>query len=99
MVQYFCIFRHRWKNLNGGIEDNERRWQSDNEEENEDEQEDAEWRKQRFEREKYLKEQKAKVILNKFQNPIVLNRISPNYESQLQKILRFVVFRQLIKKH
>lgn len=43
------------------MEDNERRWQSDNEEENEDEQEDAEWRKQRFEREKYLKEQKAKV--------------------------------------
>lgn len=58
------------------MEDNERRWQSDNEEENEDEQEDAEWRKQRFEREKYLKEQKAKVCndncskYNQTMNPI-----------------------------
>ncbi|KAK3894227.1 hypothetical protein Pcinc_001989 [Petrolisthes cinctipes] len=51
----------RWKNLNGSMEDKERRWLSDNEEENEEELEDAEWRKQRFEREKYLKEQKSKI--------------------------------------
>ncbi|XP_069171556.1 claspin isoform X2 [Procambarus clarkii] len=62
----------RWKNIGDDTEDNEKKVLSD-EEGGEDEIEDAEWRKQKIEREKFLKEQRTKVEDNE---PVIfkLNR-------------------------
>ncbi|XP_071549080.1 claspin-like isoform X2 [Panulirus ornatus] len=54
----------RWKNVDNDSDDNEKKLQSDDEEGGDEEMEDAEWRKQRFEREKFLNEQRAKAEHN-----------------------------------
>ncbi|KAK8738737.1 hypothetical protein OTU49_003648 [Cherax quadricarinatus] len=59
----------RWRNMGDDGDDNERKVLSD-EEEGDDEMEDAEWRKQRFEREKFLQEQRAKVDENETEIPV-----------------------------
>ncbi|XP_042207503.1 claspin-like [Homarus americanus] len=56
----------RWKNMGDDEEGNERKAMSD-EEGVEEEGEDVDWRKQRIEREKFLKEQKTKVEDNEAQ--------------------------------
>ncbi|XP_066959970.1 claspin-like isoform X2 [Macrobrachium rosenbergii] len=51
----------RWKNVDVDDDDGGKRFLSDNEGEEEDDTEDAAWRKERFEREKFLKDQKEKA--------------------------------------
>ncbi|XP_064080622.1 LOW QUALITY PROTEIN: claspin-like [Macrobrachium nipponense] len=51
----------RWKNVDVDDDDDGKRFLSDNEGEEEDDTEDAAWRKERFEREKFLKDQKEKA--------------------------------------
>lgn len=59
---YISYTLNRWKNIDDNDE-NERKMDSDEEQNvGEEEVEDAEWRKQRYEREKFLQEQQAKVI-------------------------------------
>lgn len=59
---YISYILNRWKNIDDNDE-NERKMDSDEEQNvGEEEVEDAEWRKQRYEREKFLQEQQAKVI-------------------------------------
>ncbi|XP_050731399.1 claspin-like isoform X2 [Eriocheir sinensis] len=52
----------RWKNLDKNIEEDERKRLSDDDEGSDDNMEDSQWRKQKIEREKFLEEQRAKMV-------------------------------------
>lgn len=60
LLSHFSFSLRRWRNIDHISDDNCR--QSDEEEENKDDlQEEAEWRQQRIEREKFLQEQEKQV--------------------------------------